>query len=86
MKMNEVIKEIARRTSTSQKDASSVLHSFKDIILDSIKKKERISWNGFFTLNYYVRKVSYRNDEGRLVKYDKPKAKISLCRAYRDIK
>lgn len=85
MKMNEVIKEISRKTGTTQKGTSAVLHEFKNIVLGAIEKKERISWNGFFTLNYYTRKVAYRAGEN-VVKYGRPKAKISLCRAHRDTK
>lgn len=85
MKMNAIIKRIAEKTKTTQKDASAVLHEFKNIILDAVSKKERVSWNGFFSLQYYTRKVAYRHG-ANIIKYDKPKAKISLCRAYRDVK
>lgn len=85
IKMSEVIKKIAERTKNTQRDTSAVLHEFKNIILEAIENKDRISWNGFFTLNYYTRKVAYRRGT-ELVKYDKPKVKISLCRAYRNTK
>lgn len=83
MKMNEVIKRIASKTGVTQKATSAVLHHFKDIVLDAIADNERISWNGFFTINYYTRKVSYREGD-KLIKYDKKKVKLSLAKAWRN--
>lgn len=83
MKMNEVIKRIASKTGVTQKAASAVLHHFKNIVLDAITDNDRISWNGFFTINYYTRKVSYREGD-KVIKYDKPKVKLSLAKAWRN--
>ena len=47
-----MIKEVAARTSKTVKEVTAVMSALKEVINNSIAKKEKISWKGFFTTSY----------------------------------
>lgn len=49
------------KTRVTQSDVKRVFTLFKDEIQKCIKKREPLTWNGFFSLQYKERKLTYKD-------------------------
>ncbi len=50
MNKSELVSELARRTSLTQKDAGAVLDAFLDAVVDGLAKGEKLTIPGYLTV------------------------------------
>jgi len=70
MNKHELVKEIAQKASLKQKDAKAFLDAFINVVLDALKREEKIEIRGFgtFTMKKRAPRTARNPKTGKKIK------------------